>query len=289
MSEMRNKDGFSIALALAGLALCACGADDEEAGRGDVSFNVWGEEFIEAEIPAGEVQDGWTVKFTKFLITIGNVTIADSNAGNAGSLVGTRVLDLVTPGPHDIGALSNLEARAWDKVGYGVSPANAQTTLHSSATEADLTMMKTGGYSVHVEGNATGTATTKTFSWSFTNDTAYTDCVAEVEGKETPGLVVTNGGTEAVQLTIHGDHFFYDDLASEEAVPRFNAISAADANGNGEVTFEELTAVKLVDIEEGTYGTGSASHVDDLGAFVQALTRTLGHYRGEGHCAESGD
>ena len=97
--------------------------------------------------------------------------------------------------------------------------------------------------------------------------------------------MVTNGGNESVQLTIHGDHFFYDDLASEEAVPRFNAMAAADTSGDGKVTLDELGAVKLVDIDEGTYGTGSASHVDDLGAFVQALTATLGHYRGEGHCA----
>jgi hypothetical protein len=44
--------------------------------------------------------------------------------------------------------------------------------------------------------------------------------------------------------------------------------------------------VKLVDIAEGTYGTGSASNVNDLKAFVQALTVTIGHFRGEGHCAE---
>ena len=70
-------------------------------------------------------------------------------------------------------------------------------------------------------------------------------------------------------------------------MPRFNAMAAADANANGEVTLDELSAVKLVDIPEGTYGTGSASNVDDLGAFVRALTATLGHYRGEGHCAAS--
>ena len=62
--------------------------------------------------------------------------------------------------------------------------------------------------------------------------------------------------------------------ASQEAVVRFDNMAAADANSNGEVTLEELAQVKLVDVAEGTYGTGSASHVDDLGAFVQALTTT---------------
>ncbi len=66
-------------------------------------------------------------------------------------------------------------------------------------------------------------------------------------------------------------------------------MAAADANDDGEVTLEELEAVPLVEIDEGTYGTGSASHVDDLGEFVRALTRTIGHYRGEGHRTETAD
>ena len=62
-------------------------------------------------------------------------------------------------------------------------------------------------------------------------------------------------------------------------------MATADSPADGEVTLEELADIKLVDIAEGSYGTGSASHVDDLGSFLQALTMTLGHYRGEGHCA----
>jgi hypothetical protein len=274
-----------LALVLAGSSqLVGCSSEDETAGSGSASFNVWGEEFIEDEIPAGEVEDGWTVKFTKFLIVIGDVTVAEKSGATGGRLADSRLYNLVTPGPHDVGALGSLEAKPWNKVGYTVSTAGAQTTAHSSASADDLNRMKTGGFSVHVSGNATNGTVTKNFEWGFTNSTRYDDCVAEIEDKETEGVVITNGGSESVQLTIHGDHFFYDDLASEAAVPRFNALAAADTSGDGNVTMDELTAVKLVDIDEGTYGTGSASHVDDLGAFVQALTTTLGHYRGEGHC-----
>ena len=211
---MQKKDTLSTFVLLSSLALCACGSGDEASGRGNVSFNVWGEEYIEEAIPAEEFEDGWTVSFSKFSITIGDVTVADRNAGEAGRLAGTRLLNLVETGPHDIGALNGLEARSWDKVSYSVPAANAQTTLHPSATEGDLMLMKAGSYSVHVEGNATNAGTSKTFSWSFTNSTVYSDCVAEIEDKETPGVTVSNGGTEPVQLTIHGDHFFYDDLAS---------------------------------------------------------------------------
>jgi hypothetical protein len=276
----------SRALLVASLALLSgCNSDDEAVGSGNVSFNVWGEEYIEQEIPAGDVEDGWTIEFDKFLIVIGDVSLADRNAGAAGQRSGTKLYNLVSPGPHDVGALAGLEARVWDKVGYSVPVVQASTTVHSSATAADSTLMRDGGFSVYVAGSATNGSATKTFGWGFTNSTRYDDCVAEVDGKETHGVAVTNGGSESVQLTIHGDHFFYDDLASPDALVRFNGMAAADADDNGEVTLEELGRVKLVDVAEGTYGTGSASHVDDLRAFVEALTATLGHYRGEGHCA----
>jgi hypothetical protein len=276
----------SSTLLVASLALLSgCGSDDEAAGSGNVSFNVWGEEYIEQEIPAGDVEDGWTITFDKFLIVIGDVSVADRNAGAAGQVSGTKLYDLVSPGPHDVGALSGIEARAWDKVGYSVPAIQPSTTLHSSATAADATSMRNGGFSVYVAGSASKGSATRTFGWGFTNSTRYDDCVAEVDDKETPGVAISNGGSESVQLTIHGDHFFYDDLASPDALVRFNGMAAADADNNGEVTLEELGRVKLVDVAEGTYGTGSASHVDDLAAFVEALTVTLGHYRGEGHCA----
>ena len=282
---MFDKLGISVLLLITGIGLSGCSSDDEAAGSGNASFNVWGEEYIEQEIPAADVEDGWTIEFTKFLVVIGNISVADRNAGAAGEISGTQLFNLVSPGPHDVGVLSSLEARSWDKVGYSVPAIDAQTKVHSSATSDDAALMRAGRFSVHVAGSATKGSATKTFAWGFTNSTRYDDCVADVEGKETHGIVITNGGNESVQLTIHGDHFFYDDLASQEAVVRFNNMAAADANSNGEVTLDELAQVKLVDVAEGTYGTGSASHVDDLGAFVQALTTTIGHFRGEGHCA----
>ena len=64
-------------------------------------------------------------------------------------------------------------------------------------------------------------------------------------------------------------------------------IANADADADGKITLEELAAVDLADktkITAGTYGTGSASNINDLRAFVEALSRTVGHFRGEGEC-----
>jgi hypothetical protein len=267
------------------LSLAGCGSSDDsgEAGRGSVNFTVWGEEFIEDGIPAEEFQDGWSVTFERFLITLGDVRVETAGGAEAGRIEGTALFDLVAKGPHPVGSFE-LAARAWDRVGYAVPAADAATEASDGASDADLDAMQDSGHSVYVVGSASLDDRTKTFAWGFTNTTRYRDCVAEIDGQEVHGVVIANGGDESVELTIHGDHFFYDDLASPDAVPRFEAMAGADTDDDGEVTLDELRAVKLVDIEEGTYGTGSRSHVDDLGAFVEALTTTLGHYRGEGHC-----
>lgn len=275
--------GFA-ALALGGLSGCG-GGDGTEDGSGTATFSVWGEEFIEEEIPAGEFADGWSVEFDRFLLSIGGIYVRD-RAGKGSDLDGSWLVDLKQPGPHELGSLE-LTSKAWPFVGYAIRPVTSSTQVHESATSDNLGFMEKGGFSVHVSGTASKGSVTKTFSWGFTNATHYDDCVSEIDGKQVEGIILANGGNESVQITIHGDHFFYDDLASADAVPRFAPVAAADDDGL--VTLDELDAVPLVEIDEGTYGTGSASHVDDLGEFVRALTRTIGHFRGEGHCVETAD
>jgi hypothetical protein len=271
-------------MALLGLAIAGC---SDDAGSGDVEFTVWGEEYIEDGIPAETFEDGWSAKFSEFLIVVGEVTVADTSAGDGDHISGSQLFNLVTPGPHDLGRLDGLEARRWDTVGYEVRAIDADTELHASASADDLATMRARDYSVYVAGTARKGSETKNFAWGFQNSTRYTRCVSEAEGREQHGVVVTNGGTEHVELTIHGDHFFYDDLASPNALLRFAPIAKADVNEDGDVTLDELAAVKLVEIQDGPYGTGGAGHVDDLGAFVRGLTASLGHFRGEGHCVAS--
>ena len=278
-----------IALLSALILTTACGSDDDERGSGTASFEVYGEDFIEAGIPADEVADGWDITFERFLVVLGPVSVADTTAGKGATLEGTTLFDLTAAGPHEMGTTPELAARGWDSVGFDIQAASADTERHSSASEADLELMLDEGYSVYAEGEATRDDVTKTFAWGFTGTTEYRDCV-EVDARgeeERLGILVSNGGVTDVQLTIHGDHLFYDDLTAENAVLRFDPIAAADDDGNadGDVTREELEAVLLVDIDEGSYGTGSASDVNTLGDFVEALTTTLGHYQGEGHCA----
>jgi len=279
-------------LTLAALTLtlmAGCGSDDSDAaGSGTAAFNVYGEDFIEQGIPAEEVEDGWDITFDRFLLVLGPVTVADSVAGDGESLAARTLYDMTAEGPHQVGTTGELEARGWDEIGFDIAPIGDDTERHASASAADQTLMEENGYAVYVEGSATKADVTKTFRWGFTETTEYRGCTEVDEAGEEArvGILITNGGVTDVQLTIHGDHFFYDDLTAANAVLRFDPLAMADELGNadGEVTRQELDAVQLVDVDTGTYGTGSASDVNTLGDFVVALTSTLGHFQGEGHC-----
>ena len=282
---MNRLSPLAAAFALVLSTLLGCGSDDE-AGRGTAEITIWGEEYIEEGIPAEVFEDGWSVQFDEFLVMFSDIYAGDGGEDGA-RFERTELVDLVEPGPYSVTTFE-LEARAFRQFGYTIAPAASTDVLYETTSEEQLERMLDGGYSVFVSGAATRDGLSKTFAWGFTNTTNYDECVSEVDGKEVPGIVVANGTNEIVQITIHGDHFFYDDLASEDAVPRFEAMAAADSDDDGELTLEELSAVKLVSIAEGTYGTGSASHVDDLGAFVRSLSSTIGHFRGEGHCVSTG-
>jgi hypothetical protein len=250
----------------------ACGG-----GEGTLRLTVWGEEFIEEKIPAAEVEDGWEITFTKFLIVVGEVEIASKAGQKAADLKETKLFDLRKKGEQSL-VDAKIPAGTWDALGYAVLPAKADTMAAEGIAEADLKMMKEQGYSVYFEGTATKGGEIKTFAWGFKTEARYKGCRSEK-------AVVQAGGTAKTQLTIHADHFFYDDLESEDAKVRFDALAAADKDGDGKITLEELAAVSGADFAAlSSYGVGRFSQVTDLRAFVEHLSRTLGHIDGEGHC-----
>jgi hypothetical protein len=279
------KPSFRLAaLSLTAASLLACSSE----GTGNVSVATWGEEYIEETIPASVFADGWTVKYSKFLVTFSEVKVLDGTSAVA-ALPRPIVVNHVTPGVKALASFPGLETGRYG-VEYAIGPV-ADALLLPGVDAADFATMKANGWSLWIAGTASKGGVTKTFSWGFSTDTKLVDCEGELNGKTELGTVVTSGGTDAIELTIHGDHLFYDDLQDPAAKTRFQHLADADvgvngAAGDGVITQEELAAVKLVDIptEKGKFGIGGASSVKDLGAFVAFLSRTIGHFRGEGEC-----
>jgi hypothetical protein len=269
------------------MALFGCGDSS-----GSVRFVTWGEDYIEQGIPraqAGEtiVEDGYTIKYEKFLINLGNIRVVDTSGNVGAELTGFRLVDQTKVGRKALSTTLELPAQAWTQVSYEIAPATSRTEV-AGATEEDKARMLQGGFSLYVEGSLQKDAEQKRFAWGFTSHTLFDRCKSRnQDGKPlTDGFMVKSGSISVIELTIHGDHFFYDDLQSPSAKIRGANIAAADANGDGLITLDELAKKKLATIpaEAGKYGTGSASGVNDLAAFVTALGRTVGHFRGEGEC-----
>lgn len=269
------------------VGLCACG------GTGAVTFTTYGEDFIEKEIPAASAEneegfvDGWTVRYEKFLVVLGEVKVANRSGEVAASQKTAKVFDVHKPGPVVVERFEELPAEDWDEVSYAIAP--SPDAEAGNATAEDVAWMKTNGFALYVEGTATKGEQTKRFEWGFKEATVLEHCESPDLG---PGVTVPNGGEETVQLTMHGDHLFFDDLQSPEASMRFDALAAADTRGadgspgaDGLVTLEELAAVDLTELPADRYRTGGAANVRSLRDFVSALVRTVGHYRGEGECA----
>jgi hypothetical protein len=262
-------------------------------GKGSAKFTTWGEEYIEEMIPAdpnGEdgFIDGWTLQYTKFLVAIHGIEIARSDGEVGAKMTGSKLIDNVQPGRKDLVSFLDLDAVEWDRVSYQIKPAEASSEL-VGATEADRTMMVANGYSMYIEGSATKDAVTKSFQLGYTLGTQYKDCQqAEESGQAIQGIVITEGGTDVSELTTHGDHFFYDRLKASEdpavkTVLRFDEKAAADVDNDGMITQAELDAVPI-DVRK--YDP-SGFNTPTLGSFMNALSRTVGHFRGEGECSVS--
>lgn len=257
---------------VAAAALATTGCPSEEGESGILKVEIWGEDFIAKGIPAHEFADGWAVTFDRFLVNVGAVSVAE--AGRA------PVIDEPDFWVHDLSTLywpatiaeAVVPAADYSHTAYTIAPATAASTA-ANAEQADVQRMIDEGLSVLIEGTATKDDRTVAFTWGFSTTTVYDPCHS--------GGFVADGDEGVVQITIHGDHLFYDDAVSEEPSLRFEDMAAADADEDGTLTAAEMAAYGILALDH--YGVGSLD-IDDLWGFVSHMTTTLGHIDGEGHC-----
>lgn len=262
------------------LPVCSVVALASSCASGSLDITTWGEDFIESGIPASSFADGGAVTYSRCLVNFADLRVAGGDGAAGGTFAGPALFDLHEAGPHAITTLSDLAARRYEDIAVSVVPATGSPTA-TNVDDDTAALMSDNGYSVYVEGSLALDGATKTFSWGFDTATRFSDCELE-DG--TLGVIVPDASAGEWQVTIHGDHLFYDDLASEDAVQRVAAIVAADTDDDGAVTRAELAAVDLTTLPADQYGTGGAANVFTLDAFIADLTRTLVHHTGEGHC-----
>jgi hypothetical protein len=246
------------------LLLVACG------GTGTWEVSTYGEPYIEEEIPAADFADGCNATFDTFQILVTQAALVDGDGTVVAEMPDAQVFDVAKAGPH---AVVSLEAPAtfYDTARFQIAPST--TAVGGNVEDSEAQALADSGDAMWATGSLTCGGETAQFDWRFDTQSIY-DCALE-------DLVIPNGGTDGTELTVHGDHFFYDGLENEDAEVRGQAVIDADADDDGMITQAELAAVPIAPLG---YQVGSNSDVTDLGAFIRHLTGSLGHVDGEGHC-----
>jgi hypothetical protein len=309
------------------LFLPACGGDDE---KGALSVAVEAEDTIQDGIEAGEsresIQDGWSVAFEKYVVTIGDIDLElSTDRSVTAEAPGAFAVDLtrIPSAGLALFRLDELEAGRWE-FHFATPGTREGATRHESVMVADFDAMVTGDFTYLIEGAATkpdgvscppaalatpssgatsvGTNSggdacydnpTIAFSLGVAAPTHFGPC--ELDG--VPGVSIPAGGTQTVTATIHGDHLFFNGFpeGDEGGILRLAQwLADCDLDLDGNVTRAELEQIRPSDLPEmdERFQLGG-SPIADIGnqtlwIYVTAQLKTQGHMGGEGECEIEG-
>lgn len=287
---------------LAALSLAACG------GTGDVQVFLAAEDTIPEGLQPGagdeQIVDGWTVTYTKFLVTFGNFRASRSSDPDDELRDETiLVVDMrgLPPGGLVVAEFADVAAERWDRVGYDLRNADDDARAAEGTSAADRDFMVEHGYSLYIAGEMTkpdGQACDPdepdvcepqarvTFAWGLQAGTSFDDC-AGAEGDA--GFAVPQGGTVQVKPTIHGDHWFFNNITQGAELTERRAQWIADAQQNRDemTTLDELRAAPAAKLFTQALGynlSGAQLPIVTAYDFLDAQVRSIGDFQGEGEC-----
>ncbi len=201
-----------------------------------------------------DTTDGWRIVYERFLLSLGEVHFDGSGKGEdcnpySGSTY-LRVLDMRQPGQQTVATHYGLgECRlGLDVRGPAEDPEHDEDPEHppvvagAGVDEETLRFLRTsgsdafvrqGGIAVHVAGTSTKADVITRFGWSFRQSLGYSGCSM---------IALSGGQTQTVEIQVRGAKLF-EDPSSEQPVARFAPYAQTDANGDGEISLDELAAV----------------------------------------------
>ncbi|MCY1019169.1 hypothetical protein [Pyxidicoccus sp. MSG2] len=229
------------------VAWALAGAACDNVATGDVKVTMSGGDGTQRGLPDTLFEDGWSIQFTRYLVSLGDFTLT-SAAGEVHTSKRHVLVD-VQKGDVPLAELKGLPAGRWD-VGFRLSPPRDGTELADGQVSAeDAAMMRERGFSYFVEGRAVKAGVgVLTFRMGFPVDARMRDCINGVDG--TRGIIVPEASVAEAEVTIHAEHMFYDRLGTHKGVRlRFDAI-AATAGADGVITPEGLASQQLTDLRD---------------------------------------
>jgi len=270
----------------AALLLAGCGPQ----GAGTFQVVVSGGERSERGFAPTLLRDRWGLTFTKYIVSVGDVEA--TREGARLQRPGIHVVD-IQRGTRPVFTWADVPAGRWD-IAFSMRPPTADATAHDVSAE-DVAEMRTRGWAYLFEGRATKTGVGSfRFRVGLPLNHRYSRCTNGLDG--TMGLVVGDGATETLEMTMHVDHMLYDKLGTHRGVNlRFEAWTPL-APTDGLLTIESLAGQDVLNLKGRDGGplleSDGARVVYDPGSFdvrtldqfvVQSL-KDQAHLNGGGLC-----
>ena len=280
---------------LAPVAACGPSGGSSNGGNGNVQIFVVPEDTIANGLEPGtnleNVQDGWTIRYDRYLVAVGNFSASRSDNGTTIGDPAVHILDLkrAPTSGYVVKEFAGVEAARFDKFSYDIPNAKPGAAPIAPTTQADADFMIKSGFSVYFEGSGEKEGKTIRFKWGFAAGTSFADC-ASPDG--IPGFAVPSGGTVQVKPTLHGDHQYFDNVTQGVEITRRLAqwLDTCDKDQNLELTIDELKMCDVVTaLPQPPYDLTAVKDWDgdqriSVYDYVNTQLRTFGDYQGDGEC-----
>ena len=294
---MRIGEMFIFAALIAAL-FAGCGSDSTGgSGDGNLSVLIQAEESIPDGLEAGDgeenIRDGFDISYSRYIVTLGNVAMSQLDGGDFQSSAVVVVVDLTSlPSTlPELTAFDGIPTGQYSSFGFETPPADTEVVNLNSVDEAAIEAMIANGWSYIIEGTITQVSdgASKSFLISADVPSVYRDCA--VEGLA-PGVNVSSNSS--VDITLHGDHLFFNGFPEEEG----NVVRLAqwlwdieDVDSDDVLTqadFEAATDIATLypSPPAGVYELtgGPITPITSAWDFIRAQLGTQGHIFGEGEC-----
>jgi hypothetical protein len=286
---------FYAAMLLASLSTLGCGDDSSAGGSGNLNVILEAEASITDGIRAGtapeNISDGYSVEFSKYIISVGLVAM-DQLGDNAQASDAVTVADY-TALPNtglELTRFSEIPTGQYSEFGFETPPPSLDSTRHESVSEEDFDEMVRNGWSYLIEGALLDEQGGLVRQFRIAADVPgrYSACAVE----DRPQGVNVQSDSD-VTITMHGDHLVFNGFPEEEGRINRQAQWLADIEDIDEdgvlsrVDFEMATDIGALFASppQGDYElTGGPIPIGNAWDFVRAQLGTQGHILGEGEC-----
>ena len=222
----------------------SCLPEDDRAPPAELVVTASGDEAIASGFAT---DDGWDVRYERFLVSLGHVSLRGTGSRDSAptcteysgeSTHYLRVLDMQRPA---LQKLSTSYAFGACRLAFELWPPSSNAVLGTGVGEGERASMsrevtdaftEDTGAVVYVRGHASRSGTVSRFEWSFRRLLAYANC---------GDMSLEPGELGTLDIRFRGRTLFQDRLDEATASIRFAPFAAADADADGNVTLEELS------------------------------------------------